>query len=88
MPFLAASPDGILDDESLVEIKCPASAKELASEDAIQNNKINCCSIKDGKLFLIILIIIIIIKFRVNCTSVKRLIAIFVYGPQKVNSSY
>jgi len=52
MPFIAASPDGILDDESLVEIKCPASAKELAPEDAIQNNKIKCCSIKDGELFL------------------------------------
>ncbi|CAI6371889.1 unnamed protein product [Macrosiphum euphorbiae] len=52
MPFIAASPDGILDDESLVEIKCPASANELAPEDAIQNNKIKCCSIKDGQLYL------------------------------------
>ncbi|VVC27039.1 Restriction endonuclease type II-like,Exonuclease, phage-type/RecB, C-terminal [Cinara cedri] len=30
MPFLAASPDNVIDNESLVEIKCPASAKELA----------------------------------------------------------
>ncbi|KAF0708968.1 YqaJ domain-containing protein, partial [Aphis craccivora] len=45
-------PDGIIDDESLVEIKCPASAKELAPEDAIQSNKIKYCSIKDGALFL------------------------------------
>jgi len=28
IPFIAASPDGVLDNESLVEIKCPASAKE------------------------------------------------------------
>ncbi|KAL4135771.1 hypothetical protein QTP88_007361 [Uroleucon formosanum] len=40
------------DDESLVEIKCPASAKELAPEDAIQSNKIKYCSIKDGTLYL------------------------------------
>ena len=52
IPFIAASPDGILDDESLVEIKCPASAKELAPEDAIQSNKIKYCSIKDGTLYL------------------------------------
>ncbi|KAL4103976.1 hypothetical protein QTP88_019289 [Uroleucon formosanum] len=45
IPFIAASPDGILDDESLVEIKCPASAKELAPEDTIQSNKIKYCSI-------------------------------------------
>ncbi|XP_060846320.1 uncharacterized protein LOC132925982 [Rhopalosiphum padi] len=52
IPFIAASPDGILDDESLVEIKCPASAKELAPEDAIQSKKIKYCSIKDGTLYL------------------------------------
>jgi len=31
-PFLAASPDGLIGSDSLVEIKCPASAKDMISQ--------------------------------------------------------
>lgn len=52
VPFFAASPDGIIDDDSLVEIKCPASAKDFTPEDAIINKEIKSCSIKNDQLFL------------------------------------
>lgn len=50
--FLAASPDGIIGDDSLVEIKCPASAKELSPEGAITNGKIKSCLTNNGQLQL------------------------------------
>ncbi|CAI6360020.1 unnamed protein product [Macrosiphum euphorbiae] len=34
-PFLAASPDGLIGSDSLVEIKCPASAKDMTPEEGI-----------------------------------------------------
>lgn len=52
LPFLAASPDGIIGDDSLVEIKCPASAKELSPEEAISNGKIKSCLVNNGQLQL------------------------------------
>lgn len=51
-PFLAVSPDGLIDREFLVEIKCPSSAKELTPLEAINNKIIKCCEIKNGNLFL------------------------------------
>jgi len=50
LPFLAASPDGIIGDDSLVEIKCPASAKEFTPEDAITVGKIKGCLVNNGQL--------------------------------------
>lgn len=51
-PFLAVSPDGLIELDALVEIKCPASAKDFTPEDAIKNKKIKSCVIKNGNLFL------------------------------------
>lgn len=48
LPFLATSPDGIIGDDSLVEIKCPASAKELSPEEAITYGKIKSCLTNNG----------------------------------------
>ncbi|KAB0795633.1 hypothetical protein PPYR_12472 [Photinus pyralis] len=39
-PFLAASPDGLIGDRGLLEIKCPWSARNMTPEEAIRNNKI------------------------------------------------
>lgn len=39
-PFLAASPDGLIGSDSLVEIKCPASAKDMTPEEGINSKKI------------------------------------------------
>jgi len=49
---LAASPDGIIGDDSLVEINSLASAKELSPEKAITNSKIKSCLTNNGQLQL------------------------------------
>jgi hypothetical protein len=35
-PYLGTSPDGLIDEDGLVEIKCPLSAEHLTAEDAIE----------------------------------------------------
>lgn len=35
-PCLGASPDGLIDESGLVEIKCPLSAENLTAEKAIE----------------------------------------------------
>ncbi|XP_072766253.1 uncharacterized protein [Anoplolepis gracilipes] len=35
-PFLGASPDGLIDEDGLVEIKCPLSAENLTADEAVQ----------------------------------------------------
>ncbi|GBN25053.1 hypothetical protein AVEN_65053-1 [Araneus ventricosus] len=37
--YLAASPDGLIDDDGIVEVKCPASCKDLTSDEAIRMKK-------------------------------------------------
>ncbi|KAL4135426.1 hypothetical protein QTP88_007035 [Uroleucon formosanum] len=39
-PFLAASPDGLIGSDSFVEIKCPASTKDMTPEERISSKKI------------------------------------------------
>jgi len=34
---LAAGPDGLIDNDGIVEIKCPASIKDMTPEEAIKN---------------------------------------------------
>jgi len=51
-PFLAASPDGLIGSDSFVEIKCPASAKDITPEEGINNKKIKSCKIINNKLHL------------------------------------
>ena len=34
-PFLGASPDGLIEENGLVEIKCPLSAEHLTAEEAV-----------------------------------------------------
>jgi hypothetical protein len=44
-PFLARSPDAILEDNSaLVEIKCPDTAKNLTPEEAVKQKKNKVCN--------------------------------------------
>ncbi|KYN21748.1 hypothetical protein ALC57_05874, partial [Trachymyrmex cornetzi] len=35
-PWLGATPDGLLDEDGLVEIKCPLSAENLSAEEAVE----------------------------------------------------
>lgn len=37
MPFLGASPDGLVGDDGIVEVKCPSSADDLTPEQVISN---------------------------------------------------
>lgn len=39
-PFLGATPDGLIDEDGLVEIKCPSSARTLTPDEAIKEKKI------------------------------------------------
>jgi hypothetical protein len=50
--FLAASPDGLIEDDGIVEIKCPYNIKDLTSEDAMQCVKLKFATVIDGKLSL------------------------------------
>ncbi|KAB0805697.1 hypothetical protein PPYR_02667 [Photinus pyralis] len=42
-PYLTASPDGLVADNGLLEVKCPASAAKLSIVEAIQEKKLNSC---------------------------------------------
>lgn len=39
-PFLGASPDGVISNDSIIEIKCPYSAAKLTPEQAVNEKKI------------------------------------------------
>lgn len=41
LPFSGASPDGIVEEDKIVEIKCPYSARDMSVEDGIREKKIN-----------------------------------------------
>lgn len=51
-PFLAASPDGMFDNKGLVEVKCPAKAKDLTPVEAVKNKVIKYCTEYEGEIFL------------------------------------
>ncbi|XP_046143605.1 uncharacterized protein LOC114881203 [Osmia bicornis bicornis] len=36
VPYLGATPDGLVDDDTIVEVKCPKSAKDLSPAEAIE----------------------------------------------------
>lgn len=45
IPFLGASPDGLIGDDGIVEVKCPFAARFLTPEDAIAGNISNLRSL-------------------------------------------
>ncbi|KAL4119848.1 hypothetical protein QTP88_012612 [Uroleucon formosanum] len=47
--YLAASPDGLIGDDGLMEIKCPSSAKSVSPKEAIENKIIKCCVLKNNE---------------------------------------
>lgn len=52
LPFLAASSDGLIGKNSIVEIKCPASINDFILQDAYENKKLNFMSLIGGELKL------------------------------------
>ncbi|KAJ8882192.1 hypothetical protein PR048_018680 [Dryococelus australis] len=49
LTFLAATLDGLIGSDSIVEIKCPASARTMRPEAAVKSNKVNFRKLKMGK---------------------------------------
>lgn len=43
--FLGSSPDGLIDDDGMIEIKCPHASFGLKIDDQIVNRKITCYSV-------------------------------------------
>ncbi|CAK1589570.1 unnamed protein product [Parnassius mnemosyne] len=41
IPYLGATPDGIIDEETIVEVKCPITAFKTGLEEAITKKKVN-----------------------------------------------
>ncbi|KAB0805159.1 hypothetical protein PPYR_02129 [Photinus pyralis] len=50
--FLGASPDGVIDSDTIIEIKCPYSARDSTIADAIKNKIITYATIEPGQLKL------------------------------------
>lgn len=51
-PFLGATPDGVIDENRIVEIKCPVSGFRTNLEDAVKNRKITFWKYDNGQLFI------------------------------------
>jgi hypothetical protein len=50
-PYLGCSPDGIISDvKGIVEIKCPASAKDMTISEAIKNKKIDYLEVVNNEV--------------------------------------
>lgn len=50
--FLAASPDGLIGDDAIIEIKCPYKISEMSPKEAIENKIIDCCILENDMLKL------------------------------------
>lgn len=50
--FLGASPDGLVDDDGIIEIKCPAVAAKLTPIEAILNKKVNFVDFTNNEIKL------------------------------------
>ncbi|XP_063229291.1 uncharacterized protein LOC134534727 isoform X1 [Bacillus rossius redtenbacheri] len=51
-PWLAATPDGLVGDDGILEVKCPAVAARMSPQEAVEQKKVTFCNILDGKMFL------------------------------------
>ncbi|KAK5639603.1 hypothetical protein RI129_012095 [Pyrocoelia pectoralis] len=51
-PFLAASPDGLVGEDALIEVKCPYTARKHSPHEATQQKEIKFCEIKNGNVML------------------------------------
>jgi len=53
LPYLASSPDGLIGDNSIIEIKiCPFSIRDFTPKNAYKENKIKYLKQKGNKLVL------------------------------------
>lgn len=52
LPFLAASPDGLVGENSIIEIKCPFSIKDFTPQDAHEQKKLKYIDMQKDELVL------------------------------------
>ncbi|KAL4119666.1 hypothetical protein QTP88_012458 [Uroleucon formosanum] len=52
LPYLAASPDGLIGDDSIIEIKCPISIKDLTPKNAYNEKKLSFMEVQLDNLIL------------------------------------
>lgn len=54
LQFLAASPDGLIDTNALIEVKCPStmSISMMTPSEAIENGTLKWAYMKNGELYL------------------------------------
>lgn len=52
LSFLAASPDGLVGNDSIIKSKCPYSVKDVSPSDAYKQNKFKCMNLKLENLVL------------------------------------
>ncbi|KAG8234915.1 hypothetical protein J437_LFUL015323 [Ladona fulva] len=51
-PYLAATPDGLIGEDGLVEIKCAYSLEKMSPAEGIASGRIKYCMMKNGHLIL------------------------------------
>ncbi|KAJ8882467.1 hypothetical protein PR048_014275 [Dryococelus australis] len=52
LPWLAATPDGLVGNNALVEVKCPVTARNLTPQEAVKEKKLTYCILIDDHLYL------------------------------------
>ena len=52
MPYLGATPEGLIDDGAIIEVKCPESAASLSSEEAVSAKKLQYLKLENNELKL------------------------------------
>ncbi|KAG8227302.1 hypothetical protein J437_LFUL004851 [Ladona fulva] len=48
-PYLAATPDGLIGEDGVVEIKCPYSLEKMSPAEGIASGRIKYCIMKDDE---------------------------------------
>ena len=51
LSYLGATPDGIIDEYGIVEIKCPSSCQQLSPEEAIISRTFNFWTLRNKLIF-------------------------------------
>jgi hypothetical protein len=71
LPYFGASPDALVGNEGIVEIKCPFSGKHLSSVEAVRKKIIKFCNVDNNNQLCTYMIsiylkkiILIITKYR------------------------
>jgi hypothetical protein len=85
--FLGATLDGLLDNDGLVEIKCPYSAANMTPDEGIINKKIDFWSInKDGSIGSLKKTLVLLSSTRINENYTKNVCVFAVRTPKGIKT--